>query len=245
MSVITRENYRWNRLDFLRKIVNTRLSKGLEIGAFDFPVVTQQEGLCKFADYQSRQKLAKKFGVPNSNIVHVDYLVERERLVHEQIEEKFDYLVLCHVLEHIPNPIGYLQDLEKLLAPDGIIFLAIPDKRRTPDQSRKSTTIFDILERYFLKATSPALSQIMSFSNAWVDEKHKLFKGAPQAFYKWATDEYETKKADIHCNVWRDDVFFEQFTYLAEANLLSDLIVVAKEENKPEYNEFYVGFSRR
>ena len=52
---------------------------------------------------------------PNE-VPDVDYIVPRNGLLSERItDRKFDYIVLAHVLEHIADPIGYIQDLSKLL----------------------------------------------------------------------------------------------------------------------------------
>lgn len=40
---------------------------------------------------------------------------------------KFDVVVMNHVLEHVPEPVGFLQDAFRLLAPDGIVHIAVPN----------------------------------------------------------------------------------------------------------------------
>jgi SAM-dependent methyltransferase len=43
-------------------------------------------------------------------------------------EARFDLISMAHVLEHIPDPLGYLVDLrEQYLAPDGCLLLEVPN----------------------------------------------------------------------------------------------------------------------
>jgi 2-polyprenyl-3-methyl-5-hydroxy-6-metoxy-1,4-benzoquinol methylase len=225
--------------------VDVQHAEGLEIGAFDFPIILTGDGNCDIADYQSEEDLRKKAITPDTQIAPINYLVERERSIHEQIHKRFDYILLCHVIEHIPNPIGYLQDLENLLKPNGIIFLAIPDKRRTPDKDRQSTTVLTLLDRYYQKAILPSLADVMDFARIWLEDKGKLAENSPQEFFQWATEHYKSGQVDIHCNVWEDKEFFEQFEYLAKSNFLSHLHIVAKLDNAQEYNEFFAVFGLR
>ena len=62
--------------------------------------------------------------------------------------------------------VGYLQDLAELLTPAGVVFLAIPDKRRTLDRDRPSTTLDVLLERRFMRASDAPLSQVMEFARS-------------------------------------------------------------------------------
>lgn len=45
---------------------------------------------------------------------------------------RFDVISLSHVLEHIPDPIPFLEDLSGYLAPGGRLLLAVPNLRQNP-----------------------------------------------------------------------------------------------------------------
>jgi len=47
-------------------------------------------------------------------------------------EQKFDAIVMSHVLEHIPDPAAYLRGLHRYLTPNGALFVAVPDIRQNP-----------------------------------------------------------------------------------------------------------------
>lgn len=43
--------------------------------------------------------------------------------------ERFSYVILNHVIEHVPNPVSYLQECGKLLAPGGKLIVITPNLR--------------------------------------------------------------------------------------------------------------------
>lgn len=43
-----------------------------------------------------------------------------------ELKKRADIVILCHVLEHIPDPVTELKKVRKLLKKDGIIFIAVP-----------------------------------------------------------------------------------------------------------------------
>lgn len=44
----------------------------------------------------------------------------------EEIEGKYDFITLFHVLEHLINPLAILRDLKKHLEPNGVILIEVP-----------------------------------------------------------------------------------------------------------------------
>jgi len=50
----------------------------------------------------------------------------------EAIQGSFDLITLVHVLEHVSRPIPFLAEVRKLLAPDGILLIQVPDVADNP-----------------------------------------------------------------------------------------------------------------
>lgn len=50
----------------------------------------------------------------------------------DDVEERFDLIVLIHALEHIPNPARYLASLAAKLEPDGLLLIEVPDLDSSP-----------------------------------------------------------------------------------------------------------------
>lgn len=64
----------------------------------------------------------------------------------EQVEEVFDVVLSSHNIEHHPDFIGHLNDVERVLKPDGVFMVIIPDKRYCFDHFLPESSIADILE---------------------------------------------------------------------------------------------------
>jgi SAM-dependent methyltransferase len=238
--VVVREDYRAERLAILRSYCDPAHASGLEIGASDLPTVCAGQGQCEFADWRSTEELARELGMPIASLAPVTYVLDRGRALHEQIGRTFDYVVLCHVLEHVADPIGYLTEVAQLVRPGGVLLLAIPDKEQTRDGSRPSTTIDHLLARHHHRESVPSLQQIMEFSRAWWDEEQMRPFHSPRAFLNWAVSVYESGTQDAHCNVWRDEEFFTQLDLLIGDGFLPGLEVAERRRTMPPLSEFHV-----
>ncbi len=123
----------YNRIDKIFSLIN-RAGKGIEIGPGYNPIAPKSEGFnVVTVDHTDKEGLLAKygaFGMDVSKIEEVDYVWNGGSLC-ELIGQKhaFDYIIASHVVEHIPNLISFISSLEYLLKPDGIVSLAIPDKR--------------------------------------------------------------------------------------------------------------------
>jgi SAM-dependent methyltransferase len=238
--MITRKDYQLNRFNYLSKLVNLKDSEGLEIGACDLPTVPREAGKCEFADFRSAEEMSRLWNLQLETVMPVQYILKRDTKVHHQIDKKFDYVVLCHVIEHIPNMIGYIKDLHNLLKTGGVMLIVCPDKRRTPDASRPSTTIEHLLDDYYNDCYYPSLEHILEFGKTWFDElKQKSLRSAKE-FYEWGSQNFESGLADAHCHVWTDEEFFTQIQYLIDGEILDGLKIIDKSYNDPLYNEFSI-----
>jgi SAM-dependent methyltransferase len=234
-----REDYRVRRLEILRSFVDPVHAQGLEIGASDFPTVPPGGG-CEFADWRSTEDAALELGLPIGSLAPVTYVLPREGKIHEQIPRTFDYVVLCHVLEHVADPIGYLAEVAHLVRPGGVLLLAIPDKSQTLDGSRPSTTVDHLMARHYHGESMPSLQQIMEFARAWLSTEQMRPFQSPRAFFDWAVSVYESGRQDAHCNVWRDEEFFAQLDELIREGFIPGLEVAARRATVPPEIEFYV-----
>jgi len=239
-ETVNRSDYQRRRRDFLRKHVDLSTATGLEFGGFDLPTVPPDLGSCGIADVRSEHHLATEFGIPLSSVAPVDYVIEPALAAHRQIRSRFDYLILCHVLEHIPDVITTLRDLPELLNPGGVVFIALPDKRETPDGVRSSTTIARLVERYVEGAKRPSMSEIAEFSLAWDETYQRQYERSMADFFHEVRSQQLFGEPDVHCNVWRDDEFVDQLERLIGAGYLGQVEIVDREPTSPPFNEFYV-----
>lgn len=62
--------------------------------------------------------------------------------------EKYDFVLSCHCLEHTANPIKALKEWCRILKPEGRLALILPDKQFTFDHKRPYTTINHLISDY-------------------------------------------------------------------------------------------------
>jgi len=60
----------------------------------------------------------------------------------------YDFILSCHSLEHVANPIAAVKKWAEKLRPGGLLYLVLPDRRYTFDINRPYTTFAHLLEDY-------------------------------------------------------------------------------------------------
>lgn len=126
---IESEEYRKEKEDLAKDIslVAKKRGKVLEIGCANGVLLNEikkaRPDLNVFG-VEPAVELAKKAKEKNKLNVFCGMLNEFET------DKKFDFIVLNHVLEHFENPLAELKHIKKLLADDGLLFVAVPDIRR-------------------------------------------------------------------------------------------------------------------
>jgi SAM-dependent methyltransferase len=123
---------------------------GLEIGPSHRPLLPKREGFnIRTADHLDQAGLKAKYeGVrPTEGIEEVDYVLTGSRLV-TTIDDRFDYIIASHVIEHTVCLVSFLQDCGKLLKPGGKLSLAVPDRRFMFDFFRDRTALARVIEVY-------------------------------------------------------------------------------------------------
>ncbi len=235
----TRADYQKKRFQFIEKNIKLSISHGLEIGACDLPTVSSIHGTCQYADFRSHEEMSRLWNININDVTPVDYILKRNAEVSDQIKnQKFDYAILCHVIEHVPNPIGYINDIHKILNPGGIIMITCPDKRATFDSTRISTSIEHLLMDYYNKSDYPSLEHILDFSKAAITDLNDKSIKQPKDFYDWACKNYESGEADAHCHVWTDHEFFSQINYFISGGFIENMIIHDTINNAAPFNEF-------
>ena len=138
-----------------------RNSNILELGPSMSPMAPRSAGWnVTVVDHATQEELIEKYRndvhVTVANIEKVDH-VWRNGALHDSVPEAlhgtFDVLIASHVIEHIPDPIGFLNSAERLLHPQrGTLALSVPDKRWCFDYFKQVSTTGQMLEAHRRKA---------------------------------------------------------------------------------------------
>jgi SAM-dependent methyltransferase len=143
-------------------VISLARSVGLEIGPLHVPLVRRTEGRVLYVDHASAETLRANFRDPAgdpANIVDVD-IIWGERPLRDCVDEPVDYVVASHVIEHVPDLIGWLLELHAVLKQGGILGLAVPDRRYTFDVRRPVSTVGELVEAWLLRYRQPSLRQV-------------------------------------------------------------------------------------
>jgi predicted SAM-dependent methyltransferase len=240
VSVITRESYREKRVaDFVRYVGNFRNIEGLEIGALDFPTFRQGVSPIKYADSLSYEELLEKYGGSSifdiREIVRPDY-VARNLNDYARIQERFDYIIACHVIEHLPNPFGFTRQMIDLLKPGGSLFLAVPDKRFiAEDYARENTSLTHLLTDFAENPQTLTFDHYFDYMFGLEFDKAKDLA----ALIEKSKSLFRSGTLDIHCHVWTDQSFRQQIEFTTKHGWIQCAIIMSG-LTPVGYNEFTV-----
>lgn len=144
-----------SRNDFLLKSLNLS-GDGLEIGPCHRPAAPKREGFkVEIVDHMTREQLVEKHQESNlalDAIEEVDYLWHGQDYVDLTGKSKhYDWIIASHVIEHTPDLVGFLLNCDSVLKDDGVLSLAIPDKRYCFDRFRPISGIGNIIDSHLSK----------------------------------------------------------------------------------------------
>jgi hypothetical protein len=143
---------------------------GLEIGALDAPLVRKGAHDVRYVDYAETAVVrANQFdpAVRIDEIVDVDIVWGKVRLA-RAVGEPVDYVIASHVIEHVPDLIGWLDEIAEALKAGGVLGLAVPDKRFTFDALRRESGLAEAIEAWLEGARRPSLRQVFDAASLGV-----------------------------------------------------------------------------
>lgn len=131
---------------------------GIEIGGPSFaftqkgfiPIYKHIKALdgCNFsADTVWEGKIKSGNTYQFENKVGYQYILDGSALT-EIKDEQYDFVLSCHNLEHIANPIKALKEWRRVIKPNGYLLMILPHKDKTFDHKRPITSLEHILEDY-------------------------------------------------------------------------------------------------
>jgi len=128
-----------------------RDGRGLEIGAGCAPIAPKKQGFrVHVLDHCDRKALIEKYrphGINVGNIEEVDFVWDgRPYVAIIGRRHVYDWIIGSHVLEHTTDLIGFLNDCDSLLKKEGVLSLAVPDKRYCFDRFRPLTGIARVID---------------------------------------------------------------------------------------------------
>ncbi|MCJ2015256.1 class I SAM-dependent methyltransferase [Methylobacterium sp. J-076] len=214
---------------------------GVELGPLNRPLIRRGDGDILYADHRSTDDLRAKYAGHDSvdgpgaqSIVEVDLVLEHQSLAEALgARAPVDYIVASHVLEHIPDPLGWLNELAAVLREDGVIFLAVPDKRFTFDFHRRPSTTGDLVGHHIAGAKIASPTQVFDYVSrvakvdpraVWAGTERDpgpIFEGQlPRALEDARNVAAHGSYYDAHCTVYTPVSFLAVFREVIELGLI-------------------------
>ena len=121
----------------------------------------------KIIDALTQEGLRAKYRDHNVSleaIEEVDYVWKGEP--YAQLLDQagcFDWIIASHLIEHTPDLVAFLNGCADLLAPGGVLSLAVPDKRYCFDHFRPISGIGEVIDRHAAQAKGHTAGSIAEF----------------------------------------------------------------------------------
>ena len=205
--------------------------RGLEIGPLHRAIVPRDRAEVGYVDVWDqagvRAHYADKPTVIAEQIPVIDYfLTQPDGRMVTLVEAAaagapFDWVVASHVIEHVPDVITWLEHLAELVADDGTLVLAVPDKRFCFDTHRPVTTVGQLLAARERGDTVPSPRAVHDYFANFVEvDSAPLWRGeSPPRRTDLAALEEAVEMAErarggeyVDCHVWlfTPDTFLSQ-----------------------------------
>jgi len=175
--------------------------EGLEIGALHCPLRVPPGASVRYVDRMDVADLRMHYPeLPADKLVPVEIVDDGERL-RSQPDASADFIIANHFIEHTEDPLGALANHLRVLRPGGILYLAVPDRRRTFDREREATPLEHVVRDH---EQGPQASRA-----AHQEEWARLVERVPAADVGARVAELERTDYSIHFHVWAPDEFHE------------------------------------
>ena len=213
-----------------RRLARWLSGRGIEIGALHQPLKLRSNTHVTYVDHLPVEKLREHYPeLREETLVPVDVIGSAEDL-RAFADDSLDFVIANHLFEHLEYPITALLEFQRVLRPGGILYLALPDQRRTFDRRRALTSVEHLIEE---------------------QREHTAEENRRAHYLQWAEaagDHDPEARADalmaipysIHFHVWRPDTFLDFLSAVrGEFPVALQPIQFAAEE-EPEDLEFIV-----
>jgi SAM-dependent methyltransferase len=191
----------------LRQYLN---GHGIEIGALHNPMeVDPHRATVKYVDRMPLDEQRRHYPeLSGYSLVTPDIIGSADSLP-MLADGSQDFVIANHLLEHLPDPIGALNEWYRVLRPGGTLFLALPDKRLTFDKDRPRTTLDHLIADHADRGAASRLGHFEEYSR----RVHR------KSGDELTRDVEDLLKRDysIHFHVWIPEDIAELLRYVRDA----------------------------
>jgi len=217
----------------------------LEIGPFCRPL--KRGPKVEYLDVLDADQLRARAAKTGANAAGVPDVIHHVGDL-DLVDRSYDAVLSSHAIEHQPDLVRHLQQVERVLNPGGGYFLVIPDKRFCFDHFLADSTIADVLQAHREQRRTHTLKSVVEHRALTVHNDHRRHwagdHGNPErdraARIKAALGEYEAaagRYIDVHAWYFVPPSFRSIVTSLRELGLIG-LEVAGIYHTPRDRNEF-------
>jgi SAM-dependent methyltransferase len=231
-------------------------ARALEIGPFASPLLSGPKvHYCDVLDTAGLRQRAQALGLDAAKVPEVHHVTPDGSL--DAITGTFDAVLSSHAIEHQPDLVAHLQQVERRLDAGGRYFLLIPDKRYCFDRDIAPSTIAEVLQAHEERRTRHTLRSLVehralaTHNDAvahWAEARPYRFDGraVDAEPVRQALQEYRSSNGayvDVHAWYFTPDSFLH-LVRLLHALGLTALQVERLYRSRRNHLEFWAILSR-
>jgi SAM-dependent methyltransferase len=199
---------------------------GIEVGALHAPLTVPAGASVRYLDRMTVADLREHYPeLAAAPLVPVDVVDDGETLG-SQADASADFIVANHFIEHTEDPLGTLSNHLRVLLPGGILYMAVPDRRRTFDAQRPPTPLEHLVGDH---RSGPAASRREHF-----EEWARLVEQVPADAVATRAQTLDEQDYSIHFHVWTASEFQRMLDYARSEEGLP-FVVEQVRENEHEF----------
>jgi 2-polyprenyl-3-methyl-5-hydroxy-6-metoxy-1,4-benzoquinol methylase len=193
---------------------------GIEIGALHQPMAIPAGCKVAYVDRMNVDDLRRQYPeLADEPLVDVDFIDDGEKLTTFGSSSQ-DFIIANHFLEHTQDPIGTIKRHMEVLKPDGVLYMAIPDKRMTFDRKRPITTLAHLYQDHLEGPAKSYMNHVREWSSLVNDLSGEQF----EADVRRVVD----MQYSIHFHVWTQNDLLEFLVDIRQRLSLSfDIVAVS------------------
>ena len=170
---------------------------GIEIGALHNPLTVPATARVRYVDRMPEAELRKHYPELNAEMFAPVSIIGSAEDLSMLGDASVDFVIANHLLEHVEDPVAALKEFERVLRQRGVLYLALPDMRRTFDRDRDLTTVDHLIEEH---RTGSAANRSRHYLD-WALHVDKKDEDHAQALMD--------SGYSIHFHVWCADTFLD------------------------------------
>jgi SAM-dependent methyltransferase len=205
---------------------------GIEIGALNMPLGIHRTAHVRYVDRLTVEEQRRQYPeLADQNLAPVDVIGSAEDLSAFD-DSSLDFVIANHLLEHLEDPIAGLLEFERVLRPGGVVYLGLPDQRRTFDSDRELTSVDHLLRDHEEGADTSRRDHYVD----WARHVAHVQPGELDGY----VESYMSDAYSIHFHCWQPDTFLDFFVAVREKfGLDFELLAFAPPEKEDDV-EFIV-----